>query len=83
MRARSWLETVEATQRDGSAFRRTRFSRGITDGQECRGVRVCAAAWEGYEELVTTRNCLRMPLWSENTGVPDFRTVQYGSQWPT
>jgi len=43
-------------------------------------VRICAGAWKGCGELVTARNCLRMPLWSETTGAPYLPTVQNRSQ---
>jgi hypothetical protein len=73
--------TATAKQRDGFAFWRTR-SRGIKDGQHCGDVRTSAGTWEGCRELVTARNCLRMPLGSNTTGVSALHTVQYGSQSP-
>jgi len=36
---------------------------------------------EGCGELLIARNCLRMPLWLDSTGVRALLTVQYGSRF--
>jgi hypothetical protein len=73
--------TEVAKKRDGFAFWRTR-SRGIKDGQECGGGKNCEGGFEGCGELITARNCLRMPLRLDSTGVSAPHTVQYRSRLP-